>query len=189
MSAASSAFPVTVIPSVPTNLKFSVPLRLTVAFPLASSAAFSAVPLVTASIDNVPVPDTAFSSPNAFFHLSASSVPILSAFLFAYLVLASSARLSNLSLYVLDNLTVTSVPLAVVSIPSAPFIPNAIPPSFPNSCVPVEPVFPSNLIVFVFNPWNWLPFIASFESEDIFPSPTFVKTLAAVSSFLIGDNL
>ena len=56
--------------------------------------------------------------------------------------------LSNLSVIVLDSFNVTSVPLAVVSIPSVPFIPNEIPSALFNETLSVEVELASNLIVF-----------------------------------------
>ena len=57
--------------------------------------------------------------------------------------------MSNLSVIVLDSFNVTSVPLAVVSIPSVPFIPNEIPPSLFNATSLVDVLAsPVNLILF-----------------------------------------
>ena len=56
--------------------------------------------------------------------------------------------MSNLSVIVLDSFNVTSVPLAVVSIPSVPFIPNEIPSALFNETLSVEVELASNLIVF-----------------------------------------
>ena len=191
----SAAFdPVTVIPSVPSKLNSSVPFRLTVAFPLASSCAFSAVPLVAAAIDNLPVPDTAFVSPNAAFHVAAS---MLSAFLFAllsssvlvaYLVSALSAKLSNLDFNVEFNPISTLFPEAVVTIsPVLPSIANDNPPSFPNFCASVDEVpSPVNLIVLSFKAFNCFTFTASLSAV---PAATFTSLLGLVSVLLSGDNL
>ena len=99
--------------------------------------------------------------------------------------------LANLSVTSLDNLRVTSVPVAVVSISFAvPLIPNEIPPllSNPKAVVtvfvlspPAVGVTPSavSLIVLVFNAFNCFTFTASLSAV---PSPTFVNTLFVVTS-------
>ena len=59
------------------------------------------------------------------------------------------AALSILPLVVSSNLTVTSLPLAVVVKPFSPLILNCKPPSLSNCCSAVSPEFPANLILLV----------------------------------------
>ena len=82
-----------------------------------------------------------------------------------------SAALSILVFVAVSNLTVTSDPVADVSIPFAPFILNWSPPLFDRFCATVVPVFPPNFIV-LFPIWsNWFLFTASVPAT---PGATFV---------------
>ena len=56
---------------------------------------------------------------------------------------------------------------------------NLIPPVLSSVWVSVVvPLSPPNWIVFLANPWNWEPFIASFDVALIVPGATFVTFLS-----------
>ena len=112
---------------------------------------------------------------------------------------ASSARLSNLDLYVSDNLTVTFVPSAVVSIPSAPNIPNEIPFSLFNATFSVEALvaavapsavspFAVNLIVFVTTVSSASLVAISFPSTLAFPPSAVILTSSELSLPFINTS-
>ena len=103
--------------------------------------------------------------------------------------------LANLSVTSLDNLRVTSVPLAVVSIPSAPNIPNEIPPVLFNNTPSVEVLilavfsvapsgnspFAVSLIVFVTTVSSASLVAISFPSTLAFPPSAVILTSAELS--------